>query len=129
MDSLVDIGLRNAVFAVPFAVAALLAGRFVRRPALTHALWLLVLVRLLLPPLWSVAVPKPAALHDAPVLAAATPAVEPATEPTVEAPAMATEPPAEALPPSEPTATSTAPVAAPDADAAPEPATVSVPEA
>ena len=51
MDSLVDIGLRNALFALPFALVALLAGRFLRRPALTHTLWLLVLLKLVTPPL------------------------------------------------------------------------------
>src|SRR5437763_17211074 len=112
MDSLVDIGLRNALFAVPFAVAALLAGRLVRRPALTHALWLLVLLRLLLPPLWSVTVAKPAALQDAPALAAATPVAEPVGEPIVESPAVTAEPPADLPPPPEPIISAAAPVPA-----------------
>src|SRR5438132_10423422 len=71
MESIVDVGLRNALFALPFAAAALFAGRLFRRPALTHALWLLVLLRLLLPPLWSVAVPKPAALSSPAIVAEA----------------------------------------------------------
>jgi beta-lactamase regulating signal transducer with metallopeptidase domain len=57
MQTLVEIGLRNALLAVPLALAALLIGRWFKRPALTHAFWLLVLIRLLLPPLWHVQMP------------------------------------------------------------------------
>lgn len=59
MDTLLDIGLRNALFAIPFAMAALVAGKLSRRPALTHVLWLLVLFQLLLPPLWRITFPRP----------------------------------------------------------------------
>jgi bla regulator protein BlaR1 len=57
MESLVDIGLRNAILSVPLAVLALILGVTVRRPALLHLLWVLVLLRLVMPPLWNVAVP------------------------------------------------------------------------
>jgi len=41
----------NALMAVPFAVVALLAERFQRRrPGVVHLLWLVVLIRLVLPP-------------------------------------------------------------------------------
>ena len=80
METLVEIGLRNALFALPFAAAALLAGRFVRRPALTHTLWLLVMLRLLMPPIWSVEIPRPALLvRSGPEVAQ----VEPATDDNV----------------------------------------------
>ena len=51
MDELLQIGLSNAVVAVLLAVPAALAGRYCRRPALVHALWLLVLLKLVTPPL------------------------------------------------------------------------------
>jgi len=51
VDDLFRIGLSNAVAASVLALVALLVGRLVRRPALAHALWLLVLVKLITPPL------------------------------------------------------------------------------
>jgi beta-lactamase regulating signal transducer with metallopeptidase domain len=65
MESLVEIGLHNALLAVPLAVLALAAGLIVRRPALVHVLWILVLLRLLMPPLWRVELPRPFAMSDA----------------------------------------------------------------
>lgn len=52
MESLLQIGLSNAVAALVLAVIAVLVGVLVRRPALTHGLWLLVLVKLITPPLF-----------------------------------------------------------------------------
>src|SRR3954469_14754442 len=43
--------LANAVCALALAVPAWLVGRYARRPALAHALWLLVLLKLVTPPL------------------------------------------------------------------------------
>src|SRR5262249_21385412 len=74
MDTLVDVGLHNAAMAVPFALIALAAGRWLKRPALTHALWLLVLIRLVLPPLWHVEVPGLEAVG--PVVAQSVPGAE-----------------------------------------------------
>src|SRR5437868_1875420 len=54
---LVNIGWGNALGATVLAVAAALTGRLCRRPALTHVLWLLVLLKLVTPPLLSVAIP------------------------------------------------------------------------
>jgi beta-lactamase regulating signal transducer with metallopeptidase domain len=52
MDALVWAGLANAVLAAGLAILAALLGRlFHRRPALVHALWLLVLLKLVTPPL------------------------------------------------------------------------------
>jgi beta-lactamase regulating signal transducer with metallopeptidase domain len=51
VNALLQIGLTNAVMATALAVAAMTVGRLWRRPALTHALWLLVLLKLVTPPL------------------------------------------------------------------------------
>ena len=56
MSWLLIIGLKNAVLIVPLALAALAAGRCFRRPALAHLLWVLVLVKLVTPPLVDVPV-------------------------------------------------------------------------
>jgi bla regulator protein BlaR1 len=61
MEALVRAGLANAavvtVAAVLVALLALLAARVLRRPAVAHALWLVLLLKLLTPPLWDVPVP------------------------------------------------------------------------
>ncbi|HUY91558.1 MAG TPA: M56 family metallopeptidase [Pirellulales bacterium] len=49
MTSLVAIGLANALWAALFAVAAVGCGRWLRRPALAHLLWIVVLGKLLTP--------------------------------------------------------------------------------
>jgi beta-lactamase regulating signal transducer with metallopeptidase domain len=49
VDALLHMGLSNAVIATLLAVLAATCSRLGRRPALTHALWLLVLVKLLTP--------------------------------------------------------------------------------
>ncbi len=56
MSALVPIGLANAVCAGVLALVAVLVGRFCRRPAVLHGLWLLVLLKLVTPPLWPVTV-------------------------------------------------------------------------
>jgi beta-lactamase regulating signal transducer with metallopeptidase domain len=50
MDTLVHIGLLNAVLAMGLALLAAAARVLRRRPAFVHALWLLVLLKLLTPP-------------------------------------------------------------------------------
>ena len=59
MASLLHVGLGNAAAATALALAAWLACRALRgrRPAVAHALWLLVLLKLLTPPLWTLRVP------------------------------------------------------------------------
>jgi beta-lactamase regulating signal transducer with metallopeptidase domain len=59
VETLMTIGLANAVGASVLALVALTAARR-RRPALTHALWLLVLLKLVTPPLWQVRFSWPA---------------------------------------------------------------------
>ena len=61
MTDLLELGLGNAIVAAVLAalvaVPALLLRR--RRPAAVHALWLLVLLKLVTPPLWNVRVALP----------------------------------------------------------------------
>src|SRR5437867_1092654 len=83
MDTLVEIGLRNAALAVLLALAAWLIGKALRRPALTHVLWVLVLLRLLAPPLWNVSIPRPAL--SSPAVAVVAPAPEADAEPQTAA--------------------------------------------
>jgi beta-lactamase regulating signal transducer with metallopeptidase domain len=51
VDALLYIGLWNAAVATVLAIVAGTVTRFCRRPAVAHALWLLVLVKLVTPPL------------------------------------------------------------------------------
>jgi len=48
---LVTIGLTNAALAVPLAALAFAVSRWSRRPALAHVLWVVVLLKLLTPPM------------------------------------------------------------------------------
>ncbi|MBW3540908.1 MAG: hypothetical protein KY476_11610 [Planctomycetes bacterium] len=70
MNWLIETALANAVVVTVLAVFVLAASAAFRKPALTHALWLLVLVKFVTPPLIGVPVPV-----DVAVLASgATPA-------------------------------------------------------
>lgn len=57
MQWLVEVGLSNALAAAVLALAAWLVGKLWRRPAVTHALWLLVLLKLLTPPIIELPLP------------------------------------------------------------------------
>ena len=89
--------LSNVAIAALLAVPAWLAGLWGRRPALTHALWLLVLIKLVTPPLFgcSIALPTlPEPVANQAEIAVADPAparVEP-TKPQ-ETPPASPEPP------------------------------------
>ena len=61
MDTLLDTTLGHAVGATVLAIVAAVVGRLCRRPALTHGLWLLVLLKLVTPPLFRVPVSWPGA--------------------------------------------------------------------
>jgi bla regulator protein BlaR1 len=71
VSALLQIGLINAAVASVLAVAVALIGRRVRQPALMHALWIIVLVKLVTPPVFEIPVvrtcfrftEKPAALR------------------------------------------------------------------
>ena len=79
MSALLQIALNNALAATALGIVAALAGYVLRRPPLTRALWVLVLLKLLTPPLWHVQVPRPVvtkAAHSAPI----PPAVRNATQ-------------------------------------------------
>jgi beta-lactamase regulating signal transducer with metallopeptidase domain len=58
METLLHIGLSNAVLATLFALLAAGVSLVCRRPALCHSLWLLVFLKLLTPPLYRVPVPE-----------------------------------------------------------------------
>ena len=75
MLTILHVALANLAVAAVLAVLATVAGRCWRRPALCHSLWLLVLLKLLTPPLlplpvgWleepeSAAVPTAAAVEE-----------------------------------------------------------------
>src|SRR5260370_26607813 len=67
MDMLLRVGLGNAVLATGLALVAWAAGRLARRPALAHALWLLVLLKLITPPLLTVPISWPSIMPTASV--------------------------------------------------------------
>ncbi len=98
MDALLDMALANALTAAALAVPAALAARVGRSPALAHALWLLVLLKLITPPLLPVRLPWAdplAADHadrDRPLAAPAVP-LPPAAAPAPAANAAELEPP------------------------------------
>jgi WD40 repeat protein/beta-lactamase regulating signal transducer with metallopeptidase domain len=131
MSTLLAFGLTNAVCAAFLAALALALGRGSRRPALAHALWVLVLLKLVTPPLFRPALPLlPAEESDVPSEKAPAPSepparvqyldigaditIQPANAPwprvptpvnltlEVPPPAQAASPPAQAAPPPEP---------------------------
>ena len=89
MESLVDVGLRNAALAIPLALLALLAGRIMRRPAALHVLWVLVLLRLVMPALWDVEVPRPESIGRSIGINAAAGEGRPAADRATETPSRA----------------------------------------
>jgi hypothetical protein len=50
MDSLLQMGLTNALLAAVLALGVAGISRWCRSPALVHSLWLLVLLKLVVPP-------------------------------------------------------------------------------
>lgn len=61
MRAIVEYGLANAAAATALAMLALAVGTLIRRPAVRNALWVVVFVRLLLPPIWNIPLPIPVA--------------------------------------------------------------------
>jgi beta-lactamase regulating signal transducer with metallopeptidase domain len=57
--ALLQIGLVNAAIATILALVVALIGKKVRRPALLHALWIVVLANLVMPPVFEVAIEFP----------------------------------------------------------------------
>ena len=78
MQTLLIAAVTNTFSAALLASIALVVGKVVRRPALMHTLWLLVLLKLVTPPVWSVPVKFGAAPHRAaPTVATDHPLLEP----------------------------------------------------
>jgi WD40 repeat protein/beta-lactamase regulating signal transducer with metallopeptidase domain len=80
MSALLYLGLANAACAAVLAVLAVVVGRWARRPALAHGVWLLVLVKLVTPPLFPLPV---ASLPAAPAPEAVAVTDEPRPAPVV----------------------------------------------
>jgi beta-lactamase regulating signal transducer with metallopeptidase domain len=74
VESFLNIGLSNAVAALALAVLAFAVDRVIRRPAVSHFFWLLVLLKLVTPPLVRVPLPWPDPLLRSSVLPMAAPA-------------------------------------------------------
>ncbi len=90
MHLLFDWLISNALVASALVFFALIIGRLCpRRPALVHACWLLVFVKLVTPPLFSVAIPKP---HMAQL---SIPSIDPPTSRTSGSPSLSSTTPAE----------------------------------
>lgn len=80
MNTLLETALSNVLMAALLAIPAALAATWGRRPALTHGLFLLVLLKLVTPPLFRV----PIAWPDPPIpLAEATAEADPVVQPVV----------------------------------------------
>src|SRR5262245_34729365 len=94
MDTVVDAALLNALLVVPLAVFAAAVSHLLRRPAVAHALWLLVLLKLLTPPLLRLPIPW---VEDeaAPAVAALPPEVSADPAPPEEPPGGDAAEPAE----------------------------------
>jgi len=58
IESLFQAGISNACVAFLIAIAALAVGLLMKRPQLSHFLWLLVLIKLVTPPLFNLPVPQ-----------------------------------------------------------------------
>ncbi|HEV3082468.1 MAG TPA: M56 family metallopeptidase [Gemmataceae bacterium] len=65
MQPILEITFTNVVMATALALVAAFAGKVCRRPVLTHFLWLLVLLKLVTPPLVPVRLGLPAFLEEA----------------------------------------------------------------
>src|SRR5262249_853749 len=63
MQTILEIGLLNAVLALALALVAASISLFSPRPAVRHTLWLLVLLKLVTPPMLPISVPCPAVLE------------------------------------------------------------------
>lgn len=97
MHALTELALTNAAAATVLAAGVTLLAFVCRRPALLHALWVLVLVRLLTPPIYHVAV-LPAVVSAAAAEAPTTGTGEPAADlSAADDPPISAEPPPDAL--------------------------------
>ena len=83
MSTFLEIALANLLVAALLALLASAAGLWGRRPALTHALWLLVFIKLITPPFFHVAIPwpDPPVQIEEPLAMGPLPVEEPAAAP------------------------------------------------
>jgi beta-lactamase regulating signal transducer with metallopeptidase domain len=89
MDSLLNVGISNAVAAVVLALLAFAVDRVFRRPALSHIAWLLVLLKLVTPPLVQIPLPWPSEpVRPTVTLSQALAAVEDADDSKLPSPAV-----------------------------------------
>src|SRR4051812_25219126 len=108
METLLHVGLGNALLATALALLAAAGGRVWRRPAVRHALWLLVLLKLVTPPVVSIplpsfAWPEKAAVSPSPIVAERAIVSHPTEDgagPLIGEEAGVAPPPAEVVPPS-----------------------------
>jgi beta-lactamase regulating signal transducer with metallopeptidase domain len=75
LETVLTVALTNAVVALALAAVALIVGRVVRRPALTHGLWLLALLKMVTPPLFPLSVSWPETSLPPETVGVATPVV------------------------------------------------------
>jgi beta-lactamase regulating signal transducer with metallopeptidase domain len=80
VDALLYAVLSNAAVAAVLAVMVTVIGRISRRPALVHSLWILVLLKLLTPPLWPVSISWLVRSQEGQIMTESPP-VEPAVMP------------------------------------------------
>ncbi len=79
LNTLVAIVLGNAVVATLFAVGVVLLARWCHRPALLHGLWVVVLLKLVTPPMLTIPIPVEMSAFDP--IAVQTADLPPATAP------------------------------------------------
>jgi beta-lactamase regulating signal transducer with metallopeptidase domain len=70
VERLLQIGLSNAAVSAGLALLAVAMSRVLRRPALAHALWVLVLLKLITPPLHIIPIEWPAMASESTEIAA-----------------------------------------------------------
>jgi beta-lactamase regulating signal transducer with metallopeptidase domain/tetratricopeptide (TPR) repeat protein len=99
METLLSVGLSNALAALVLALAVATAALVLRRPALLHALWLIVLVKLVTPPVVWLPLPWAAADAPGPAPAQVPPGADAPGSPAVAVPPPADAPPLPDLPP------------------------------
>lgn len=83
MDRVFEIALTNAVSATLIAVLVMCVRRYIQMPEVVRALWLVVLVRLLMPPLFELDVQWPQ-MPETPVVVSSGWPVAPAVPPPLE---------------------------------------------
>lgn len=135
MNDLFHLGLVNALVVAILAAPAYCLSRWGKRPALAHMFWLLILVKLVTPPLWRVPIAVDQVPDRSDKLALRPSAIDEPTQPStatshaapvMEEPIRSAEPEPVQPPQLEPVK-SIAPIAAAETDAAPPSSTSLLP--